>query len=78
MSDVAVDLTNLAPAALLQTLRDHAGDLNSTEIGERTGMTSVQVCRRLHELEDEGLIQRTPHTRPTVSGRPSTCWEVCR
>lgn len=63
---------------ILATLRDADGDLNSTEIGERVGLSSVQVCRRLHELEDEGLIQRTPNVRPTVSGRPSTCWEAIR
>lgn len=63
---------------ILATLRGTDGDLNSTEIGERINLTSVQVCRRLHELEDEGLIQRTRNVRPTVSGRPSTCWEVVR
>jgi predicted ArsR family transcriptional regulator len=63
-------------AAILRVMRA-GGDWTASEIAERCGLTSVQVCRRLAELREDGVIRETANTRPTASGRPSQCHEVC-
>lgn len=47
----------------------------ATELAARTGLTQVQVCRRLPELEELKLARPTGNTRLTESGRPSREWE---
>lgn len=62
-------------AAILVVLR-RGGTWTADEIAERCGLTKVQVCRRLAELERDDRIRPTGETRPTPSGRPSRCFEL--
>lgn len=57
-------------------LNDH-GDLTPEEIAARCGLSSVQVCRRMHELENAGRATPTGETRKTASGRAARVWRVC-
>ena len=70
---------------ILQVLRDGgARDWTPHEIGERCGLSSVQVTRRLHDLWIAGRIaeswldeqDRVQLTRATPSGRRSRCWRI--
>lgn len=63
-------------AAILRVMRT-GGDWTASEIAERSGLTAVQVARRLAELRQDGAIRETVNTRPTPSGRASQCHEVC-
>ncbi len=47
----------------------------ATEIAAATGLTMVQVCRRLPEMEALGIARPTGKTRATASGRQSREWE---
>ena len=69
-------LANEHRLLILAAMRDAGCELTATEIGERTSLTSVQVCRRLHELQDDGLAEPTANAKPTPAGRPSRCWRV--
>lgn len=70
---------------ILQVLRDGQGrDWTPHEIGERCGLSSVQVTRRLHDLWVAGQIveswldeeDRVQATRETPSGRRARCWRI--
>lgn len=50
--------------------------MGGTEIAERLGMTQVQVCRRLPELQRAGAIQVAPGEAKTPAGRPQRLWEM--
>ncbi len=67
-------LANEHRLLILAAMRNAAGELTATEIGQLVGLSSVQVCRRLHELQDDGLATPTTNTKPTPAGRPSRCW----
>lgn len=56
-------------AEILCAIADGPG--NAWEIAERIGrgISGVQVCRRLAELERKGLVHDTGRTSPTPSGR---------
>lgn len=60
--------------AILQAGRPITAD----EISVRCGLSKVQVCRRLPELEREGRAVPTDETRPTPSGRAARCWRLRR
>lgn len=62
-------------AAILAVLR-RGGSWTADEIAERCGLTKVQICRRLCELEREDRIRPTGETRPTPAGRPARCFEI--
>jgi predicted ArsR family transcriptional regulator len=68
-------LANEHRRAILAAMRT-GGDWTATEVGERCGLSAVQVCRRLAELRNDGLIRETVNTRPTASGRASQCYEA--
>ena len=53
------------------------GDLTPEQIADRCGLDSVQVCRRMAELERLGLAWPTSETRKTRSGRMARVWRVC-
>ena len=61
---------------ILAVLNDHEG-LTATEIGCRCKLSSVQVARRMKELERLGLAETTGETRRTQSGRMARVWRVC-
>lgn len=50
------------------------GELTKDEIATRTGLTSVQVDRRLPDLEERGLAEPTGGTRPSHAGRAERIW----
>lgn len=58
--------------ALVQAGRPVTAD----EIAVRAGLDKVQVCRRLPELERDGMAEPTDETRPTPSGRAARCWRL--
>lgn len=72
----AHELANEHRLLILHALRAAGCELTATEIGARLGLTSVQVCRRLGELQDDGLAVPTANRRPTEAGRPSRCWRA--
>ena len=61
---------------ILAVLNDHEG-LTATEIGCRCKLSSVQVARRMKELERLGLAETTGETRRTEAGRQARVWRVC-
>lgn len=48
------------------------------EISSKSGLQAAQVWRRLSELETMGLIFNTDITRPGLSGRSCTVWQLSR
>lgn len=72
----AHELANEHRLLILAALRDAGRELNATEIGAIVKLDSVQVCRRLGELEDDGLAEPTAITRPSDKGRASRCWRI--
>lgn len=48
--------------------------MSSTEIARFTGLSMVQVARRMHELVEVELAHDTGARRPTESGRASIVW----
>lgn len=50
------------------------------ELATRTGLSHVQVARRLPEMEAvvPPMVRRTERTRPSPSGRGCTVWEAMR
>lgn len=63
-------------ALIVATLRDAGQSLTAGEIAARCGLQSLQVSRRMRELQDDGEVVATGETRPTVSGRAATCWRL--
>jgi DNA-binding MarR family transcriptional regulator len=61
-------------ALILEAL--DTGDLTIHEIAQKTGLDSVQVARRLAELEKKGLAEPTEETRLSPSGRPCRVWRA--
>lgn len=51
-------------------------DATAHELAYFTGLTNVQISRRLAEMEEAGLIKPSGNTRPTPSGRPARCWRL--
>lgn len=50
------------------------GPQTKDEIAGKTGLTSVQVDRRLPDLKTKGLAHPTGETRQSLSGRPERVW----
>jgi len=46
------------------------------EIAEVAGMTQVQVCKRLPEMQRAGLVEPTGETRPTGWGGSERLWRL--
>lgn len=60
---------------ILACLKLH-GPLTKDEIATRTGLTSVQVDRRLPDLQSAGKAEPTGGTRPSHAGRPERIWSA--
>lgn len=60
---------------VLRTVAERRVALAPHEIGARCGLTSVQVSRRLKELEDDGLIVEAG-VAETPSGRQARTWRA--
>ncbi len=52
--------------------------MTAHEIATSSGLTQVQVCRRLPERESDGRAEPTNDTRPGPTGRASRCWQLRR
>lgn len=61
-------------AAVLNALRQ--GPAGATEIARRCGLTQVQVCRRLSDLQKPGLAKPTGDRAPTAAGRSERVWRA--
>lgn len=46
------------------------------EIAEIAGLTQVQVCKRLPEMQRAGLVEPTGETRPTGWGGSERLWRL--
>lgn len=63
---------------IIQALKDH-GAMSASEIARWTDLNSVQVNRRLHELEKKQLIARcTANFRSNQNGCLEQVWRVER
>lgn len=60
-------------ARIIYALRKY-GPLIAHEIADVTNLHHTQICRRLPELEAEGLVEETGETRKSPSGRPARVW----
>ncbi|MGL4573275.1 MAG: hypothetical protein ACRCV9_00635 [Burkholderiaceae bacterium] len=66
-------------ARLLLAIREAGRPVGATELAHMTGLTQVQVCRRLNELGQSklgasALIKPAPERRKTASGRDERTW----
>jgi hypothetical protein len=63
-------------ALILGSLGLH-GEQTIYQLAEHTGLSHVQVARRLPEMADAvpAMAKRTNRTRPSPSGRDCTVWE---
>jgi predicted ArsR family transcriptional regulator len=52
------------------------GEAGANQIAAVCGLTQVQVCRRLPELEAAGKCAPTDRTCDTASGRPERVWRA--
>lgn len=71
----AVDLSRRHRAVIVECLKRH-GALGKDGIAARTRIDAVAVCRRLSELQREGLIRPTGRTVPSTAGRAEREWEA--
>jgi predicted ArsR family transcriptional regulator len=60
-------------AAVLADLRRH-GPAGASTIAARSGLTQIQVCRRLPELREAGLARPTDRRERTAAGRSERVW----
>lgn len=60
---------------ILDSLREH-GPQTKDELARHTGLDSVAVARRMAQLRDQLLVRDSGLTRPTVTGRAATVWEL--
>ena len=50
------------------------GPASASQLAARTGLTQVQIARRLPDLEREGKAKPTEQIRKTASGRTERVW----
>jgi predicted ArsR family transcriptional regulator len=62
-------------SVILAALRAH-GPAGKDRIAALTRLTGVQICRRLIELQRDGLIQPTGRTVLSTAGRNEREWEA--
>jgi len=71
----AKDLAKAHATKIIQCLKDH-GSLGKDGIAHHTGLESMQVARRLHELEREGEICLTGNVVKSKSNRMEREWKI--
>lgn len=74
-AEQAKELRQRHHGLILAALREH-GALGKDGIGARTSLTGVQVCRRLDELHEMGLIALTGKTVMSTAGRAEREWRA--
>lgn len=62
-------------ALILNALKT-MGPASASQLAARTGLTQIQVARRLPDLEREGKAKPTEQTRKTASGRAERVWSA--
>lgn len=60
----------------IYTALDKFGAQTKDEIATRTGLTPVQVDRRLPEMQRDGDVEPTGEHRASKSGRDERVWRV--
>ena len=60
-------------ALILNALKT-MGPASASQLAARTGLTQVQIARRLPDLEKDGKARPTDQTRKTASGRQERVW----
>lgn len=60
---------------ILEAISLQPSPVGATRIAELTGLTQVQVCRRLPELLSMGQIRIRGEAK-TAAGRAERCWSV--
>jgi len=71
----AHELRDQHHSVILAALRAH-GPSGKDRIAALTRLTGVQICRRLIELQRDGLIQPTGRTVLSTAGRNEREWAV--
>lgn len=62
--------------AILVCLSMQTEPIGATAIGSLTGLTQVQVCRRLPELLEDGRVRVCVGVAKTASGRAERLWAL--
>lgn len=62
-------------AMIVNSLRLH-GEMTADAIASHVDLDKYQICRRLPEAEEIGLVVATGRTEKTASGRPARVWEA--
>lgn len=60
---------------IVNALREH-GEMTADAIATHIDLDKYQICRRLPEAEETGLVVATGRTGKTASGRPARVWEA--
>jgi predicted ArsR family transcriptional regulator len=60
---------------ILDSLATH-GPQTKDELAAHTRLDSVAVARRMATLRDQLLVRDSGTTRPTLTGRAATVWEL--
>ena len=71
----AKDLANRHARLIVDCLKKY-GALGKDGIAAQTGLESMQVARRLHELERDGEIKLTGKVVKSKSGRMEREWQI--
>ena len=69
-------LASVHQEAIMACLRMQTAPIGATAIGSLTGLTQVQVCRRLPELLEDGRVRICEGVAPTASGRSERLWRI--
>lgn len=71
----AKDLANRHACLIVDCLKKY-GAMGKDGIAAQTGLESMQVARRLHELERDGEIKLTGKVVKSKSGRMEREWQI--
>ena len=71
----AKDLANRHARLIVDCLKKY-GAMGKDGIAAQTGLESMQVARRLHELERDGEIKLTGKVVKSKSGRMEREWQI--
>lgn len=61
---------------VLAAIKGAGRPISATELEPLTGLTQVQICRRLPELQSQGRIRVVAGTHRTAAGRPERLWRA--
>ena len=72
----SIEGTAAAHKALVFKTLKKIGPLSSEQIAKVTGLTPLQVMKRVSDLRDGGMVLDSGERRPTVSGRNAAVWRL--